>query len=96
MILAVSVFRPFGDPTCMFTTELWQFFGVVVAPLVGILIGGLSYWIRKLDDRQYHIAVNSVTREDLVESLRPINERLFRIENRLQNSHSQFPRWRNN
>lgn len=80
----------------MFTPELWQFFGIVVAPLVGVLIGGLSYWLRKLDDRQYHIAMNSVTREDLVESLRPINERLIRIENRLQGETSCHHRRRNN
>lgn len=80
----------------MFTPELWQFFGIVVAPLVGILIGGLSYWLRKLDDRQYHIAMNSVTREDLVESLRPINERLIRIENRLQGEVSYHHRYTSN
>lgn len=70
----------------MFTAELWQFFGIVVAPLIGLVIGSIVYWLRKLDDRQYHAAVNSVSKADLAEALRPINERLIRIENRLENS----------
>jgi hypothetical protein len=79
----------------MFTTELWQFFGVVVVPLIGLLIGGVVYGLKKLDDRLFHIAVNSVTRTDLVESLRPINERVTRLESRVHASPPQPPRWRN-
>jgi hypothetical protein len=82
----------------VFTAELWQFFGVVVAPLIGLIIGGIVYWLRKLDDRQYHAAVNSVSKTDLAEALRPMNERLIRIENRLEtrsSSGNQPPsRWR--
>jgi hypothetical protein len=78
----------------MFTTELWQFFGLVVAPLIGVLFGGIVYWLRKLDDRQYNLAMNSVTRNDIVEALRPINERLTRIESHIQNAPSHSPRWR--
>jgi hypothetical protein len=68
----------------VFTVELWQFFGVVVTPLIGLVIGSMVYWLRKLDDRQYHAAMNSVSKADLVEALRPMNERLIRIENRLE------------
>jgi hypothetical protein len=83
----------------VFTAELWQFFGVVIAPLIGLIIGSIVYWLRKLDDRQYHAAMNSVSKADLVEALRPINERLARIENRIEsrlsgNTLSQS-RWRN-
>ena len=82
----------------MFTAELWQFFGVIVAPLIGLLVGGTVYWLRKLDDRQYHAAMNSVSKADLIEGLRPINERLIRIENILQGrtsgSTSSPSRWR--
>jgi hypothetical protein len=82
----------------VFTAELWQFFGIVVAPLIGLVIGSIVYWLRKLDDRQYHAAVNSISKTDLVEALRPINERLIRIENRLENrlpNGAQTPsRWR--
>lgn len=79
----------------MFTAELWEFFGVIVAPLIGVLIAGVVYWLRKLDDRQYQIAVNSVTRADLIEALRPINERLIRMENRMHGQQQQSsPRWR--
>ena len=68
----------------MFTAELWQFFGIVVAPLIGLVIGSMVYSLRKLDDRQYHAAMNSVNKADLAEALRPLNERLIRIENRLE------------
>jgi hypothetical protein len=82
----------------VFTAELWQFFGVVVIPLIGLLVGGIVYWVRKLDDRQYHAITNSVTKTDLAEALRPIHERLIRIENGLQNrtgdSTSSPSRWR--
>ncbi len=82
----------------MFTAELWQFFGIVVAPLIGLVIGSIVYWLRKLDDRQYHAAVNSVSKADLAEALRPMNERLIRIENRLESrtpANSQpSSRWR--
>ena len=82
----------------MFTAESWQFFGIIVAPLIGLLIGGCVYWLRKLDDRQYHAAMNSVSKGDLTEGLRPINERLMRIENILQSqtssSTSSPSRWR--
>jgi hypothetical protein len=74
--------------------EFWNVFGVLVVPLIGVVIGGIIYWLRKLDDRQYHIAVNNVTRADLVDALRPINERLIRIEGRLPNNSSQSTRWR--
>ena len=82
----------------MFPAELWQFFGIVVVPLVGLVVGSVVYWLRKLDDRQYHAAVNSVTKADLTEALRPIHERLIRIENGLHNrtpgSISPSSRWR--
>jgi hypothetical protein len=78
----------------MIDKDFWNIFGVMVVPLIGIVIGGMIYWLRKLDDRQYHIAVNTVTRADLVESLRPINERLIRIESRLPNNLTNSTRWR--
>jgi hypothetical protein len=82
----------------VFPAELWQFFGIVVVPLVGLVIGSVVYWLRKLDDRQYHVMANSVTKSDLAEALRPIHERLIRIENGLQNrssdSTSSPSRWR--
>jgi hypothetical protein len=79
---------------------LWQFFGIVVVPLISLVIGGVIYWLRKLDDRQYHAAANSVTKADLTEALRPIHERLIRIENGLHSrasgsiSPSSSSRWR--
>lgn len=81
----------------MFTAELWQFFGLVVVPLIGIIFGGIVYWLRKLDDRQYYSAMNSVTKSDLAEALRPLNERLIRIENRIETSgppSAPVSRWR--
>lgn len=82
----------------MFPAELWQFFGIVVVPLVGFVVGSVVYWLRKLDERQYHAAVNSVTKADLTEALRPVHERLIRIENGLQSrtsgSTSSPSRWR--
>lgn len=79
----------------MFAPEIWQFFGLVVAPLLGVIVGGIIYWLKKLDDRQYTVATHSVTRSDLLESLRPINERLIRIENRLPNPPPTPTRWKN-
>lgn len=83
----------------MFTPELWQFFGVVVAPLVGVIFGGITYWLRKVDDRQYQAAINSVSKADLADALRPVNERVVRIENRLEHRGPVGPqpvsRWRN-
>lgn len=82
----------------MFTTELWQFFGVVVAPLIGLVIGSMVYWLRKLDDRQYQAAMHSVSKADLANALRPMNERLVRIENRLESrtagGSQPLSRWR--
>lgn len=69
----------------MFPPELWQFFGIVLVPLIGLVVGSIVYWLRKLDDRQYHALANSVSKTDLAEALRPIHERLIRIENGLQN-----------
>lgn len=83
----------------MFTAELWQFFGIVVAPLIGLVIGSMVYWLRKLDDRQYLAAGTSVSKADLAEALRPLYERLVRIENRLENripgNTLSSSRWRN-
>lgn len=83
----------------MFTAELWQFFGVIVAPLIGIVFGGVTYWLRRLDDRQYHAAMNSVSKSDLAEALRPLNERMIRLENRVESRGPTGPlplsRWRN-
>lgn len=82
----------------MFPAELWQFFGIVLVPLIGLMVGSVVYWLRKLDDRQYHAIANSVTKADLTEALRPIHERLIRIENSLQNrtsaNTSSPSRWR--
>jgi hypothetical protein len=82
----------------VFPAELWQFFGIVVVPLLGLVVGSVVYWLRKLDDRQYFAASNSITKADLTEALRPINERLIRIENILQSqassSTSSPSRWR--
>lgn len=78
----------------MFTSELWQFFGVIVVPLVGVLVGGVVYMLRKLDDRLYHLAVNAVTRADLLESTRPLSERITRLEGQLQGGQPHPPRWR--
>jgi MFS superfamily sulfate permease-like transporter len=82
----------------VFPPELWQFFGIVLVPLIGLVVGSIVYWLRKLDDRQYHALANSVSKTDLEEALRPIHERLIRIENGLQNrtgdSTSSPSRWR--
>ena len=82
----------------MFPAELWQFFGIVLVPLIGLMVGSVVYWLRKLDDRQYHVIANSVTKADLTEALRPIHERLIRIEDGLQNrtygNTSSPSRWR--
>lgn len=78
----------------MLDSEFWNLFGMLIVPLIGVVIGGMIHWLRKLDDRQYHIAVNTVTRADLVEALRPLNERLVRIENRVSSTSSKPQRWR--
>lgn len=82
----------------MFPPELWQFFGIVLVPLIGLCVGSVVYWLRKLDDRQYFATTNSVTKTDLTDALRPIHERLIRIENGLQNrtpdNMSPPSRWR--
>ncbi|TVR97357.1 MAG: hypothetical protein EA406_09850 [Rhodospirillales bacterium] len=82
----------------MFTAELWQFFALVVVPLIGVIFGGIVYWLRKLDDRQYYAAMNGVNKSDLAEALRPLNERLIRIENRIETGappSAPVSRWRN-
>lgn len=82
----------------MFEAELWQFFGIIVVPLIGIVFGGVTYWLRKLDDRQYQFVMNSVSKTDHVEALRQLNERISRLEGRLDSRPSGPPpvsRWRN-
>jgi hypothetical protein len=91
--------RAINQTECrVFPAELWQFFGIVLVPLIGLIVGSVVYWLRKLDDRQFHIASSSITKADLTDALRPIHERLIRIENGLQNrpsdSTSSPSRWR--
>lgn len=79
----------------MLDHDFWNIFGMLIVPLIGVIMGGMVHWLRKLDDRQYHLAVNTVTRADLVEALRPLNERLVLLEGRLPTASAQSPRWRN-
>lgn len=67
----------------IFSPAVWAVLTAFVLPLIAVVVGSLAYWVRKLDDRTFNLAVKSVTHEALQIALRPTNDRLDRIEHRL-------------
>ncbi|HYN39572.1 MAG TPA: hypothetical protein VES39_09995, partial [Rhodospirillales bacterium] len=47
------------------STSAWTWLAVIVVPLVTLCLGGLTYWVRKIDDRQFEIVQEVVTKTDL-------------------------------
>lgn len=53
---------------------------ILLAAIFGATLGALSYWVRKVDDRQFEFAKHYVTREELGKSLTAIHEDLRAIQ----------------
>ena len=58
------------------TTSAWTWLAVIVVPLLTLCLGGLTYWVRKLDDRQFEIVQEVVTRTDLERATDRLERRL--------------------
>ncbi len=58
------------------STSAWTWLAVIVVPLVTLCLGGLTYWVRKLDDRQFEIVQEVVTKTDLERATDRLERRL--------------------
>jgi hypothetical protein len=58
------------------STSAWTWLAVIVMPLMTLCLGGLTYWVRKLDDRQFEIVQEVVTRTDLERATDRLERRL--------------------
>ena len=58
------------------STSAWTWLAVIVVPLLTLCLGGLTYWVRKLDDRQFEIVQEVVTRTDLERATDRLERRL--------------------
>lgn len=58
------------------STSAWTWLAVIVVPLMTLCLGGLTYWVRKLDDRQFEIVQEVVTKTDLERATDRLERRL--------------------
>ena len=63
--------------------DIWPLLEVVVFPLFFSMFGGMWWWLKKLDERQFSMLREMATRDDLKDMEIRINQHLCLIDNRL-------------
>ena len=83
------------------STSAWTWLAVIVVPLVTLCLGGLTYWVRKIDDRQFEIVQEVVTKTDLERATDRLEGRIEGLARLVLESNRQDherraepPRWR--